>query len=494
MKKVVCRINRFLAVLLSLAIIFVVLAACNGEPTPSETPSSSEQTSSDNTSSEVTVTDFTFDTVDFAAALDGKTDTFWQIDSEEEVSFEFKSKEPLTFNAIKFTEYQGYLTDIKIELKQNEEYVQLCRLEEMGIRTSVLDKTYTGSDFRVTVSMSDITGGIREMEFTELSKVEGSDGFRKVGYFCASSMDSIRSCSYDKLGDYTDIILFDYGSWNEKGEFLWGSMYERVNEAQLAETLKEIKAQKGTEDLRIWFCLQNYDRANIKDTETLFKTAASREKLAQFAVDICKKYGFYGIDIDYEYPETTNAWQQYSTFLSYCADKLHSAGYKFSVALSPWGVTSEKLKSDAVEKLDYVNVMAYDYLNADGNRHSSYALADRSLKYFTDLGFKPRQLVLGIPFYRRTMDATQTSGGGYNDCLNRWREGLKPWVNVATNKTWVYYFNGPDMVRDKVYFAMSNNMGGVFCWSLRNDIPNDNEYGAPSLGQTIIDTVERFEK
>lgn len=492
MKKTVNKINRFLAVLLSLMLVFAVFAACDGEPTPSD--DSSSLPSSDKTSSDTVSVDYTFDSVDFSAALDGKTDTFWQIDSEEEVSFEFKSKEPITFNAIKFTEYQNYLTDIKVELKQGEEYLQLCRLEEMGIRTSVLDKTYTGSDFRITVTMSDITGGIKEMEFAELNKIENSKGFRKVGYFCASSMDSIRNSSYDKLGEYTDIILFDYGSWNEKGEFLWGSMYERVNEAQLVDVLKEIKSVKGTEDLRIWFCIQNYDKANIKDTETLFKTAASREKLANFAVDLCKKYGFYGIDVDYEYPETAKAWDQYADFLSLCADKLHSAGYKISVALSPWGSKGEKLQKEAAPKLDYVNVMAYDYLNADGNRHSSYALADRSLKYFTDIGFKTEQLTLGIPFYRRTMDATQTSGGGYNDCLNRWREGLKPWVNVATNKTWVYYFNGPDMIRDKVYFAMSNNMGGVFCWSLRNDIPNDNEYGAPSLGQTIIDTVERFEK
>lgn len=492
MKKVSYRTNRFLAILLSLVIVLVVLVACDGEPTTSDIPSSSQSASSDNTVT--TVSDYTFDTVDFSAALDENTETFWQIDSEGEVSFEFESKEPITFNAIKFTEYQNYLTDIKVELKQDGEYIQICRLEEMGIRTSVLDKTYTGNEFRITVSMSDITGGISEMEFAELSKIENSDGFRKVGYFCASSIDGIRNCSYDKLGDYTDIILFDYGSWNEKGEFLWGSMYERVNEAQLVETLKEIKTVKGTEDLRIWFCIQNYDKANIEDTETLFKTAESREKLAKFAVDLCKKYGFYGIDIDYEYPETAVAWDQYSTFLSYCADRLHAAGYKFSVALSPWGSKGEKLKAEAAAKLDYVNIMAYDYLNADGNRHSSYALADRSLKYFTDIGFKPEQLVLGIPFYRRTMDSTQTSGGGYNDCLSRWREGLKSWVNVATNKTWVYYFNGPDMVRDKVYFAMSNNMGGVFCWSLRNDIPNDNEYGAQSLGQTIIDTVERFEK
>jgi GH18 family chitinase len=137
-------------------------------------------------------------------------------------------------------------------------------------------------------------------------------------------------------------------------------------------------------------------------------------------------------------------------------------------------------------------MMAYDYFNFGDDRHSSYAIAQHCLDYFTSLGFKPEQLILGLPFYRRTMDATHQHGGGYNTIVERWRKGVKPWVNVVTNKTWVYYFNGPNMLRDKVYFAMNNNMSGVFCWSMRNDISNDNIYGVASLGQTVIDSIERF--
>ncbi len=468
--------------------VVMLFACCACKEQNTESGVSSGNDSQINSSEEVKC-DFTFGDIDATAMFDGNDDTYWLADKEDPVTFEFSSEKELLFNALKFREYGNYLSEFVLEIKQGDSFKEICRLDEMGVRTTILDENYTASDFRLTVTMKNATGGISEMEFITADKVENTEDFRNVGYFCTSSLESIRESSYDKISGYTDIILFDYGSWNEKGEFLWGSMYEKINEEHLAETLKEIRSLKGTKDLRIWFCLQNYDKANDEDTERLFKTNASRENLANFAVNLCKKYGFYGIDIDYEYPGSASAWQNYDAFLSICADKLHQNGYKFSCALSSWGV---KLTPETAVKIDFVNVMAYDYFNFGDDRHSSYAIGQHCLTYFTEIGFKPEQLVLGIPFYRRTMDATHQHGGGYNTIAERWRKGVKPWVNVVTNKTWTYYFNGPNMVRDKVYFAMSNNMGGVFCWSMRNDIANNNPYGLASLGQTVIDTIDRF--
>lgn len=475
--------------IISLSLVLGLLFACSACKEEKISSEISSETDNELNSSLNVECDFTFKDVDASAMFDGNGDTYWLADTEDAVEFEFSAKEELTFNAIKLKEYGNYLSEFILEIKQGNTYIEVCRLDEIGVRTAILDETYKASDFKLTVTMSNATGGISEMEFITAERVENTKDFRNVGYFCTSSLESIRESSYDKISGYTDIILFDYGSWNENGEFLWGSMYEQINEDHLAQTLKEIRALNGTKDLRIWFCLQNYDKANDEDTERLFKTAASRENLANFAVSLCKKYGFYGIDIDYEYPGSASAWQNYDAFLSVCAEKLHKNGYKFSCALSPWGI---KLNSDIAPKIDYVNVMAYDYFNFGDNRHASYALSQHCLTYFTELGFKSEQLILGIPFYRRTMDATHQHGGGYNTIAERWRKGVKPWVNVVTNKTWVYYFNGPNMVRDKVYFAMNNKMGGVFCWSMRNDIANNNPYGLASLGQTVIDTITRF--
>ena len=107
-------------------------------------------------------------------------------------------------------------------------------------------------------------------------------------------------------------------------------------------------------------------------------------------------------------------------------------------------------------------------------------------------------MVLGLPFHTRTLETVdgkhQYGGGGYRGLYNDYAEYITPYTNLITSSSgqWNYYFNSPDMLRDKVWYAISNNMSGVFCWSLRNDVANDNEKGVPSLGQTIIDTIDRF--
>ena len=438
----------------------------------------------------VTETGYVFNGVDGSAMFDGRRSTHWFPDTYEKTVIEFSSLEPKTFDALKLVEFDFLLKEFILEIKVDGKYVDICRLDEMGNRTAILDETYTASEFRLTVSFSSALGGVTEIDFITTEKIEGTSNFINSGYFCTSSLEKLRKGTYDKLGGYTDIILFDYGCWNEKGEFRWGAMSAGVDENHLVATLDELRALPQCEDLRIWFCLQNYDKKNITDVETLFVTEESREKLSDFAVELCEKYGFYGIDIDYEYPNRA-AWANYDKFLSLCADKLHNAGYKLSCAFSPWGIV---LSQETIEKIDYVNIMSYDYFGAGDDKASNYKIGSYVLSYFTNLGFKPQQLVFGIPYYLTAMEGDHPQAGGYDWAAERWRSALKPWVNMVTNKTWTYYFKGANMVRDKTYFAMENKFAGVFTWSMRNDVANDNIYGIKSLGQTVQDTIKRFAK
>ena len=438
--------------------------------------------------------------------FDEDTTTYWSPTTTEKIYTGFKTETPVTFNAIDFTEYldfdedetnyinNSYVKEFVLDVKQNGKYVELCRIDEIGTRTVVLDDTYTGTDFRITVTAADERFAISKLAFKEISAVKRATPFRNVGYFCASSIDKLRECFYDKLSGYTDIILFDYGSWNANGDFLWGTMYENVDEAHLENTLAEIRALDGGNDLDIWFCLQNYDKS-ITDTSVLFATETSRRNLAQFAVNLCEKYGFTGIDIDYEYPATVTEWRNYGEFLSLCGQMLHAKGYKLSAALTSFG--TNHITANIQSALDYVNMMVYDIYDATG-RHSPYSLMDRFYKYYTGIGFRSEQLVLGVPYHTRTLetvdDRHQYGGGGYRGLYDEYAEYINPHTNLITSTSgkWNYYFNGTDMLRDKVWYAISNNMSGVFCWSLRNDVANDNEKGVPSLGQAIIDTIDHF--
>lgn len=424
--------------------------------------------------------------------FDNDENTYWSPNTTESSSVEFSLDKEVTFNAIKFIEQRSYITDYIIEVKQSGSWVQVYRQDEMGRRTGILDKNFTAKDFRLTVTMSNELGGIYEIQFKLVDKID-TPNFSNVTYYTMSRLARTRANDYNELKGCTDIILFDFGAWNEKGEFTWHDTY---NKAFLEDAIAEVKAVLGDEEfskLRIWFSLQNYDKKAVSDPVYLFTTEESRKKLADFALSMCEEYGFYGVDIDYEYPNWSKidpdlAWANYDRFLKLAADTLHAKGYKLSAAMSP---TSVKLSKETINAMDKINIMAYDVLDGRGN-HSSYKFAQTCISYFTDLGFDKSKLVLGLPSYTKT--TTNKGGQGIYWIYNRFRGAIKPWVNSAYTNQYTYYFNGPYLLRDKTYLAMSEGLGGIFFWVNGSDVPDVNQHSYISVTKTVDDTIARFKK
>ena len=420
--------------------------------------------------------------------LDGNVETFWSVE-EGTTTQEFSLEKETTFNAIKFDEHNDYITDYIVEIKENGEWKQIYRQDEMGKRVGIIDETVTAKDFRITVTSSQNLGGLNEISFSLEDGFEATN-FCNKGYFTVSRIDKMRETNFSELTGLTDIILFDFGSWDKNGNFLWGSKGAEYNEAFLQKVLEEVKTALNGRKINIWFSLQNYNKETTEHTGQLFATEQARKNLTDFAVNLCKKYGFYGVDIDYEYPSNSKeytdvAWKNYNLFLQYAAKALHKNGYKLSCAFYPKMTQVEK---ETIELIDHVNVMSYDMMDRFG-RHSGYAVCEKSYSYFLELGFKPEQLILGLPYYTKT--TTGEAGPGYNWIINRWRNSVKPWVNFTHNNTYTYYFNGPYIIRDKVFYAMSNNMGGVFNWCMGADVPVSDER---SLALTVDNTIKRFSK
>lgn len=420
--------------------------------------------------------------------LDGDTTTFWS-PPEGTSSIEFSLEKATEFNAITFLEHNDYITDYIVEIKENGEYRQIYRQDEMGSRIGIIDNTVTAKDIKLTVTANRELGGISEIAFSIEDGFE-AEGFRNVGYFTVSRLDNMRKTNFNELTGLTDIILFDFGSWDKNGDFLWGSMGEEYNEQFLKNTLSEIETVLGGKNINIWFSLQNYDKKSTEHTGQLFATEQARKRLTDFSLNLCKKYGFCGVDIDYEYPwnskdYTDVAWENYNLFLNLLTDTLHSEGYKVSCAFYP---KRTQITKETAKKIDYVNMMSYDMMDSVG-RHSGYSVCEKSFSYFLELGFSPNQLILGLPYYTKTTSGE--AGPGYQWVVNRWRNAVKPWVNFAYNNKYTYYFNGPYIIRDKVFFAMKNNLGGVFNWCMGSDVSANDPR---SLAQTTASTIERFTK
>jgi GH18 family chitinase len=163
-------------------------------------------------------------------------------------------------------------------------------------------------------------------------------------------------------------------------------------------------------------------------------TAASREKFARSAVDFITRYGFDGVDLDWEYPvgggdggniNRPADKQNYTLLLAELRRQLDLRGaqdgkrYLLTVA-APAG--SDKMVNFQLariaETVDWINLMTYDYHGAWENATNHHAplhrnpqspeaaslgyTADATVRAYLAAGVPASKLVLGIPAYGRS--------------------------------------------------------------------------------------------
>jgi chitinase len=168
-------------------------------------------------------------------------------------------------------------------------------------------------------------------------------------------------------------------------------------------------------------------------------TAASRSKFAASAVAFIRKYGFDGVDIDWEYPgggglETNVSRpedkQNFTTLLTELRRQLDAAGqqdgrrYYLSIA-APAGpdkiANIEPAKIAAV--LDWINVMTYDLHGAWEPKTDHQAAlygapgdpltTAAAMNAYLAGGVSPDKLVVGLPFYGRSWKGVPNINNGY---------------------------------------------------------------------------------
>ncbi|MGW8179299.1 MAG: glycosyl hydrolase family 18 protein, partial [bacterium] len=166
------------------------------------------------------------------------------------------------------------------------------------------------------------------------------------------------------------------------------------------------------------------------------------------------------------------------------------------------------------EKLDWFNVMTYDFHGHWSNRagHNSpvYTVSPRgntvpqgcysAIAYLRDdMGIPAEQLLLGLPFYGFVLEASHLRGpsdGGryidYNEIILKWAEGgwnynwdelsMVPWmVNDAQDR--VITFDNPRSIGLKCDFARVNGLRGVMIWALGQDVMKDRELLLEAVGR-----------
>ena len=182
----------------------------------------------------------------------------------------------------------------------------------------------------------------------------------------------------------------------------------------------------------------------------------NRTALIASIMDFTKQYGFDGIDLDWEYPGSTehggtaDDYNNYLLFLKELKEALTSAASTLKVTLAspaiiPSSTVAGTYSTSAGDKqnidpqnpetyfawlkecsayLDWFNIMCYDYYGAfteegttlpnapvkEGDPLSSVA---KTIQCYLDAQIDPQKIVMGIPSYGRTYAGVEFAGSKY---------------------------------------------------------------------------------
>ena len=260
-----------------------------------------------------------------------------------------------------------------------------------------------------------------------------------------------------------------------------------------------------------WAWSENFSDAVLTDS--------SRAIFASTAVEIIRRYGLDGVDIDWEYPgrpgEEGNVFrpedkQNYTLMFKSLRAELdvlekETGGKKLlSTAVGGFKEYLETTEMDKVHPyLDYINLMTYD-MYTGGGRTTHHAnlfgssivksenSADLAVKAFIAAGVPVEKMVLGLPFYSRSFKVVDsglkglgevsvegTYGKGYthlkDSVVNK--NGFKryidkgaqvPYLFNSQSKTFVSY-DDEWSIRNKCRYVLENGLSGVMFWEYSSD-------------------------
>jgi GH18 family chitinase len=204
-----------------------------------------------------------------------------------------------------------------------------------------------------------------------------------------------------------------------------------------------------------------------------------RTKKAAFVATILKYVAdnnLDGVDVDLEgnVVDGNNVTAaEYQAFIVALGDGLHAAGKEISAALANW--FSQYITTTAMNKFDFLNMMAYDLAIAPQNAagpHSPMSWAQDNFNHWRNKGMPANKLVLGVPFYGYAWGTMAAAGASqdYCDIVTKY-PGAENTDQQGSGSNVIHY-NGIPTIKAKAQYVMSSQMGGIMIWEQIGDCPS----------------------
>jgi GH18 family chitinase len=233
--------------------------------------------------------------------------------------------------------------------------------------------------------------------------------------------------------------------------------------------------------------------ANFK---AMAATATGRTHFIKDVMAKVRQYGFDGVDVDWEFPTTTDGTDvTFTALMKELSDSLHrDARYYLTAAITAGkyaGGIRDAVRSEIFPFVDFFNIMAYDDFNTTVpfRHHSDFTLAQTCLNYWRNTRGMPKEkTVLGFPGYGRPSGITQSNTVlAYKDILARGGSPLSDSAIVTNGgfTNYTIYYNGQPTVKRKTMLAQQQ-ANGVMIWEKWHDAMDNN-----SLLKAACDTIGR---
>lgn len=261
------------------------------------------------------------------------------------------------------------------------------------------------------------------------------------------------------------------------------------NTARLTQTVTKAKANNA----KIFISLNGV----AADFKTMAASATGRNTFISAVMGIVRQYQLDGVDMDWEFPTTTDGSDQTFTLLmKELSDSCHTdSKYYLTGAITAGkyaGGIRDAIKAELFGYVDWLNVMVYDDFNTTVpyRQHSDYTLATTCLNYWLNTRSMPKsKCVLGLPAYGRPSGISQSQnvltyaqiiqqgGSQYSDSATV--------TSAAHPDPYTVYYNGQPTIKKKAALA-KQIAGGIMLWEKGQDT-ND----ATSLLKAACDTIGR---
>ena len=280
----------------------------------------------------------------------------------------------------------------------------------------------------------------------------------------------------------------------------------------------------------------------------IFANSTTRRTFVKSSVDFLLKYGFDGLDIDWEFPGTQGIGYNYvdpvndpisltQTLKEMRIEMDSRSPNKYLELTVATSANPEVIKhyKNAEPYLDYLNIMTYDLMGGwgDGGHQSGMFknplqtdlpegfYGDATVKNALAAGYSSKKISIGSPFYGRgwaklsppanggplifgtnvSGPATTYSGVDGEPGMTDWRHlknllgtslseqydevAQAPWASKVGGETWSY--ENPRSASFKADYLVKNNLAGIIMWELSSDSRDADR----SLLDAILQTLEQ---